>query len=126
MTRPLTSVTGDSGSNGVGLLFNYELQWIFRGLKESDFGIDGQVEPVLGGQPSGRVLAVQIKAGPSWFAEETPACRRQFRPATRHKRLLASLHSDRETAAETSRLATSIPARSRREHRHRCTNRLVR
>jgi hypothetical protein len=73
MTRPLTSVTGDSGSNGVGLLFNCELQWIFRGLKESDFGIDGQVEPVLGGQPSGRVLAVQIKAGPSWFAEETPA-----------------------------------------------------
>jgi len=73
MTRPLTSVTGDSGSNGVGLLFNYELQWIFRGLKESDFGIDGQVEPVLGGLPSGRVLAVQIKAGPSWFAEETSA-----------------------------------------------------
>ncbi len=27
---------------------------------------------VLGGQPSGRVMAVQIKAGASWFAEETP------------------------------------------------------
>jgi hypothetical protein len=73
MTRPLTSVTGDNGSNGVGTLFNYELQWIFRGLRESDFGIDGQVEPVLGGHPSGRVMAVQIKAGPSWFAEENPA-----------------------------------------------------
>ncbi|GAA1011406.1 hypothetical protein Aple_059490 [Acrocarpospora pleiomorpha] len=73
MTAPLTSVTGDSGSNGVGLLFNTELQWIFRKLNESDFGIDAQIEPVLGGHPSGRVMAVQIKAGPSWFAEVTPA-----------------------------------------------------
>jgi hypothetical protein len=41
-------VTGDNGSNGVGTLFNYELQWIFHGLKESDSGINGQVELVLG------------------------------------------------------------------------------
>lgn len=72
MTRPLTSVTGDNGAHGVGALFNYELQWIFRKLNESDFGIDAQVELVLGGSPSGRVLAVQVKAGPSWFSEETP------------------------------------------------------
>lgn len=73
MTRPLPSVTGDNGSNGVGALFNYELQWIFRRLDQSDYGIDAQVELVLGGHASGRVLAAQIKAGPSWFTEETSA-----------------------------------------------------
>lgn len=75
MTTPLTSVTGDAGINGVGLLFNTELQSILRPLKDSDFGIDAEVELVLGGSPSGRVLRLQIKAGPSHFsdAKRTPA-----------------------------------------------------
>src|SRR5213078_2502553 len=73
MTVPLTSVTGESGANGVALLFNTRLQWICRKLSEPDFGIDAQVEPMLEGHASGRVIALQIKAGPSQFAEETSA-----------------------------------------------------
>ncbi|MDQ7808263.1 DUF4365 domain-containing protein [Amycolatopsis sp. A133] len=73
MTVPLTSVTGESGANGVALLFNSQLQWICRTLSGPDFGIDAQVELLLGGRPSGRVIALQIKAGASQFAEKTPA-----------------------------------------------------
>ncbi len=73
MTVPLTSVTGESGANGVALLFNSQLEWICRTLSGPDFGIDAQVELLLGQRPSGRVIALQIKAGASQFAEKTSA-----------------------------------------------------
>jgi hypothetical protein len=71
MTVPLTSVTGESGVHGVGLLFSSGLQWICRTLSGPDFGIDAQVELLLEGHTSGRVIALQIKAGASQFAEAT-------------------------------------------------------
>jgi len=50
------------------------LGWIFRRLPESDFGIDGYIE-VVGTlkhptAATGRFIAVQVKAGPSYFAHD--------------------------------------------------------
>lgn len=44
-----------------------ELGWIFRRGAERDTGIDAQVEVVLFGEATGLTLAVQIKAGASYF-----------------------------------------------------------
>lgn len=74
MVQVLPSVTGDAGVNGVGLLVNTQLRgWIFRPQRETDVGIDAQIEPVLGGRASGRFLALQIKSGVSYFSEPTSA-----------------------------------------------------
>ncbi|MGH3864545.1 MAG: DUF4365 domain-containing protein [Pseudonocardiaceae bacterium] len=72
MAQALTSVTGDAGVWGVGHLVATQLGWYFRPQPVADVGIDAQVEPVLGGQASGRFLALQIKAGASWFKEPMP------------------------------------------------------
>jgi hypothetical protein len=46
--------------------------WAFRDQPVADFGIDAHVEPVHDGTPSGRLIALQIKAGPSYFSEAVP------------------------------------------------------
>jgi hypothetical protein len=51
------------------MLIHKELGWKFREQHESDHGIDAQVETVVAGQPTGRLIALQIKSGPSWFKE---------------------------------------------------------
>lgn len=43
--------------------------WAFREQPIADFGIDAHVEPFCGGKPTGRLIALQIKSGPSYFAE---------------------------------------------------------
>jgi hypothetical protein len=60
---------GRQGIHGVGMLIHKELGWKFREQHESDHGIDAQVETVVAGQPTGRLIALQIKSGPSWFKE---------------------------------------------------------
>jgi hypothetical protein len=50
-------------------LIHKELGWIFREQHESDHGIDALVETVVSGQPAGRLIALQIKSGRSWFKE---------------------------------------------------------
>ena len=42
--------------------------WIFREQPTADYGIDAQIEICEGGRPTGRLIAVQIKSGSSWFA----------------------------------------------------------
>lgn len=54
----------------VGSAFE-ELGWKFREQAISDFGIDAQVEAPGDKKPSGRLIAVQIKAGASWFRDTT-------------------------------------------------------
>lgn len=61
--------TGRLGVHGVATLIHKELGWIFREQRESDHGIDALVETVVAGQPAGRLIALQIKSGPSWFRE---------------------------------------------------------
>jgi hypothetical protein len=46
--------------------------WAFREQPVPDFGIDAHVEPVADGRPLGRLIALQIKAGPSYFAQAVP------------------------------------------------------
>ena len=46
--------------------------WEFRADPVAGFGIDAHVEPTAGGQPLGSPIALQIKAGPSYFAEPVP------------------------------------------------------
>jgi hypothetical protein len=47
-----------------------KLGWIFREQTRTDLGIDAQTEVVQDGTGTGRLLALQIKCGPSWFDEE--------------------------------------------------------
>ncbi|MET7435146.1 DUF4365 domain-containing protein [Streptomyces flaveolus] len=73
--RP-THLTERVGVSLVSLQVVSELGWLFREQETSDVGIDAQLEVVLGasmspgtsGKSTGRLLAVQIKSGPSQFA----------------------------------------------------------
>jgi len=47
-----------------------KLGWIFREQFRADLGIDAQVEIVQDGKGTGRLLALQIKCGLSWFRED--------------------------------------------------------
>jgi hypothetical protein len=66
---PEQSRTGDAGVYLVAWQVNRDLGWVVRKQSENDFGIDAHIEVVQGGLATGRILAAQIKAGPSWFAE---------------------------------------------------------
>lgn len=44
--------------------------WAFREQPVPDFGIDAHAEPFKDGEPSGKLIALQIKAGPSYFKEQ--------------------------------------------------------
>lgn len=46
-----------------------DLEWIFREQPTDDFGIDAQIEIVENEAATGRLIAVQIKSGPSYFKE---------------------------------------------------------
>ncbi|MFC5659761.1 DUF4365 domain-containing protein [Streptomyces nogalater] len=73
--RP-THLTERVGVSLVSLQVVSELGWLFREQETSDVGIDAHLEVVLGasmspgtsGKSTGRLLAVQIKSGPSQFA----------------------------------------------------------
>ncbi|MFE2998029.1 DUF4365 domain-containing protein [Nocardia sp. NPDC059246] len=81
---PSTDDTGQMGEWGVGLLVIRELRWKYREQKGADYGIDAQVE-VCEGRPDGRLFAVQVKAGRSWFSEQSTTPRGwMFRPRARH------------------------------------------
>jgi tetratricopeptide (TPR) repeat protein len=72
VSTALTANTGDGGVHAVGALVNFQLGWAFRPQPVRDVGIDAQVEPVLAGKETGRLLGLQIKAGAHWFARPTP------------------------------------------------------
>lgn len=42
---------------------------IFREKPSQDYGIDGEIEILSGTNPTGRLISVQIKCGPSYFSE---------------------------------------------------------
>src|SRR5438067_9573965 len=73
MATALTTVTEQAGIGAISTLAATELGWVFRHLATADVGIDGQLEVVVDGAASGRLLGVQVKAGPSYFATPTPA-----------------------------------------------------
>jgi Domain of unknown function (DUF4365) len=62
-----TDNTAQTGVNAVEAIF-LSMKWLFRRQLESDFGIDAQAEIVNDeGYPTGQLVAMQIKSGPSFF-----------------------------------------------------------
>jgi tetratricopeptide (TPR) repeat protein len=59
------------GVQTLGALVSQELGWLFREQSTSDYGIDAHLEVVDHGHATGRLVAAQIKAGPSYFREPT-------------------------------------------------------
>src|SRR5688500_17085052 len=64
-------ITANTGVNLVGLKTTNDLRYIFRPKPISDIGIDGEIEIRHPGKSHGRIIAVQIKAGPSYLRERT-------------------------------------------------------
>ncbi|MDN3264290.1 DUF4365 domain-containing protein [Streptomyces sp. CSDS2] len=60
-----------------------ELGWLFREQLTEDYGIDAHAEVVDDEDVRGRLLALQIKGGPSWFKEPGPGGW-WFRPRKEH------------------------------------------
>jgi len=57
---------------------------IWRETPNADVGIDGQLELIdAGGLATGKLVAAQIKSGPSWFKQETPTHWKYY-SATKH------------------------------------------
>jgi hypothetical protein len=55
------------GINAVEAIFLRDFGWLFREQSVSDYGIDAQVEVVEGNEPTGKLIALQIKTGLSYF-----------------------------------------------------------
>jgi hypothetical protein len=70
ITPAKTAITEQQGVHAVALLFTKKLEWLFREQPVSDFGIDAIVEVVDDDGPSGQLIALQIKSGPSFFSRE--------------------------------------------------------
>lgn len=58
------------GVNEVERIVLNELGWVFREQPIVDMGIDAHLERVQEGNPDGKLLAIQIKTGPSHFREK--------------------------------------------------------
>lgn len=66
--------TDRAGVAAVDYVVNEKLRWLFREQPISDTGIDAHVEIVSDGQATGRLFALQIKSGPSYFSETKRRC----------------------------------------------------
>ncbi len=64
-----THLVDRAGVNAIAHAVLTELGWLFREQDISDVGVDAQLEVVEHGEATGRLLAVQIKSGRSWFDE---------------------------------------------------------
>ncbi len=82
----ITSDTDQTDRAGIALCslsVTLDLGFVFREQGTSDFGVDAQVEMKREGRPTGRLVGLQIKTGPSWF-EESYDDGWIFRPKKRH------------------------------------------
>lgn len=68
MKADSNSHTGRIGVVGTQLLFK-RLGWIFREQTIEDYGIDAHIEVVENNIATGKLIALQIKSGKSWFEE---------------------------------------------------------
>ncbi len=66
MTRRLYNAIERTGLNAVAAVLA-KLNWIWREQPVDDFGIDGQIEIVRAGRPTGQLIGVQVKSGASYF-----------------------------------------------------------
>ncbi|MBV9484772.1 MAG: DUF4365 domain-containing protein [Frankiaceae bacterium] len=72
MRRPSSAKVANTAVTVTKLAIEESLGWIFREQPTEDYGIDAQVEVVDGEDVRGRLLALQIKGGSSWFREPGP------------------------------------------------------
>lgn len=65
-------MTGDIGVDLVSLKVKKAFSWVFREQTKNDLGIDGHIEVVNESREgTGRLIAVQIKAGASYFKHDS-------------------------------------------------------
>jgi hypothetical protein len=64
-----SDAVADEGVAAINMLFSRELRWIFREVSKRDVGVDAQVEVCRERLATSRLLALQIKAGESYFTE---------------------------------------------------------
>lgn len=67
--KPRFSATERKGVNAIEGIFLNDFGWIPRSQESSDMGIDSQVEVCVDGNPTGKLLAIQIKSGASFFGK---------------------------------------------------------
>lgn len=67
------SATESIGVNAVETIVLRDIGWIFRAQPVVDMGIDAHVELVEDGDPTGQLIGVQIKSGPSHVRETAAA-----------------------------------------------------
>lgn len=84
MRRPDSAAIAREGVGRTRLAVEEELKWLFREQATDDYGIDAQIEVVENGEVQGRLLAVQIKSGESWFREPASSGGWWFRPDQSH------------------------------------------
>lgn len=70
MSKDTYDPVADEGVYAVGRIFSRDFGWAFRPQPIADFGIDAHVEVCKSGKPLGKVLAIQIKSGESYFQEK--------------------------------------------------------
>lgn len=68
-TRKRSAKVASVGVTRTQLYVEEKLDWLFREQPTEDYGIDAHVEVVDGEDVLGRLLALQIKSGESWFTE---------------------------------------------------------
>lgn len=85
MRRTPSAKVGSKGLTHTRLAIEDELGWLFRDQPTEDYGIDAHAEIVDGEDVRGRLLALQIKGGKSWFSEPGPGGW-WFRPDVAHVR----------------------------------------
>ncbi|MFF8872669.1 DUF4365 domain-containing protein [Streptomyces massasporeus] len=83
MRRKASAEIATIGVTQTKLAVEKELGWLFREQPTEDYGIDAHAEVVDGEMVRGRLLALQIKSGESWFRNEGPDGW-WFRPSTEH------------------------------------------
>ena len=69
MRRMASAKVASAAVTHTQLAVEDELGWLFRAQPTEDYGIDPHAEVVDGEDVRGRLLALQIKGGVSWFAE---------------------------------------------------------
>lgn len=84
MRRPPSAKTGTAGVTQVRLAIE-ALGWLFREQPGEDYGIDAQAEIVEDNVVEGKLLALQIKSGASYF-KEPAAGGWWYRPGADHVR----------------------------------------
>jgi hypothetical protein len=73
MRRTSSATAATAGVTRARLAVEEDLGWLFREQSTEDYGIDAHAELVADDDVSGRLLALQIKSGRSWFREPGPA-----------------------------------------------------